>query len=82
MAYCSAKNTPATTPSMTNRPTQKSFLDCCMVDFSLCRGRLRPRQILNIRAVRMKPSPSTANEATTTVRVVARETPSGVGLAV
>ena len=38
-------------------------------------------QMLNISAVRMKSSPSTASEATTTVRVVARETPSGVGCA-
>ena len=34
---------------------------------------------LNIQAVSKKSSPSTAKEATTTVRVVARDTPSGVG---
>ena len=35
----------------------------------------------NISAVSRKSSPSTASEETTTVRVVARATPSGVGLA-
>jgi hypothetical protein len=34
---------------------------------------------LNIHAVKIKSRPNTANEAVTTVRVVARETPSGVG---
>jgi hypothetical protein len=37
--------------------------------------------MLNIMAVRMKSKPNTAKEATTTVRVVARDTPSGVGWA-
>ena len=37
--------------------------------------------MLNIDAVIRKSSPSTASEAITTVRVVARYTPSGVGLA-
>jgi hypothetical protein len=36
---------------------------------------------LNIMAVRRKSSPSTASDAVTTVRVVARDTPSGVGWA-
>ena len=37
--------------------------------------------LLNISAVRMKSRPRIASEATTTVVVVARETPSGVGSA-
>ena len=36
---------------------------------------------MNIKVVSKKSSPSTASDATTTVRVVARETPSGVGCA-
>ena len=36
---------------------------------------------LNISAVSRKSNPNTISEAITTVRVVARETPSGVGLA-
>jgi hypothetical protein len=39
-------------------------------------------QLANISAVSRKSSPSTANAPLTTVRVVARETPSGVGYAV
>ena len=38
-----------------------------------------PAHTLNIMAVKRKSSPSTLSEATTTVRVVARDTPSGVG---
>jgi hypothetical protein len=38
--------------------------------------------MLNINAVNKKSNPSTINDAMTTIRVVARETPSGVGKAV
>src|SRR2546429_4196289 len=51
-------------PISTNRPTHRSFLERSIAVF----------QILNIIAVRMKSSPRTARDATTTVRVVARET--------
>ena len=36
-------------------------------------------QMLNIKVVNKKSNPKTASDATTTVRVVARDTPSGVG---
>src|SRR6218665_3588131 len=61
----------ATAPISTNSPTQTSFLEVCMSVHS--------NQMLNIMAVRTKSSASTLSEATTTVRVVARETPSGEG---
>lgn len=35
--------------------------------------------MLNIKVVNKKSSPNTASDATTTVLVVARDTPSGVG---
>lgn len=43
--------------------------------------RINPLYKLNISAVSQKSSPNTAKDASTTVRVVARETPSGVGWA-
>ncbi|CFN70431.1 Uncharacterised protein [Bordetella pertussis] len=68
----SARNSKAAAPSSTKSPTQKSVFS---------RDMMNPYQLPNIRAVRMKSSPRTASEPTTTVRVVARPTPSGVGRA-
>src|SRR6218665_2913896 len=76
LADCSARNTSASTPSSTNRPTHRSFFERCICR---CFLHLPVSHQLNIRAVRMKSSASTASEASTTVRVVARATPSGGG---
>ena len=73
LADFKAKNKIAAAPKSTNKPTHTSILERCIASSI--------HQILNIMAVRMKSSPNTANEATTTVLVVARETPSGVGCA-
>ena len=71
LADFNAKNKIAAAPKSTNKPTQTSFLERC-ISTSI-------HQILNIMAVRIKSKANTASEATTTVRVVARDTPSGVG---
>ncbi len=73
-AAFSARNTIASRPSSTNRPTIVSILLRPIAD-SVHLG------ALNISAVSTKSSPSTASEDTTTVRVVACATPSGVACA-
>src|SRR5690606_41997260 len=67
----SARNIRAMAPSKTKSPTQKSV-------FSRLMCVVHSNQLPNIRAVSTKSSPSTSRELCTTVRVVARDTPSGV----
>ena len=72
----SAKNNKATKPVMTNNPTQKSnefFFIFETLSLLLI-------YVENITAVNKKSNAKTANEEMTTVLVVAKDTPSGVGL--
>jgi hypothetical protein len=73
LAALSDKNNTAAAPKSTNKPTHKSLRERCIANPFI------HRQIENIKAVSTKSSPSTAKDAITTVRVVARDTPSGVG---
>ena len=80
-AALSERNTSAAIPSSTKKPTNISVPFLFMILLSAGLFSVLPQRVENISAVSKKSIANTLSDETTTVRVVARATPSGVALA-